>query len=357
MNILYLINYAGAAGTEKYVENLMVAANREGHRCHLCYCVPGLLSEKIQQAGYPTLHLDMLPHKVLSAAGVLADYCKKQGVEVIHAQYPRENVIALLAKGRNPVLRVVFTSHLTLRQGKAWSYVNRIFSPRNHCVISVCQQGVKLLRENGMCPEKIRVIPNGIRAGEKAVRRNIIREEFSLSEETFVFITLARYAPEKGLGWLLDVLCRLKELSARPFACVIVGNGDAFEDIRGKVREREMADCVIQTGYRRDAAALLASSDAYVSTALYNEAMSFAILEAMGCALPLAVTDVGAGRELAEGCGFVAVPGDTETMAQNLRAMLENESLCSRLGHAARKKVCREYDLDTLMQQTLVAYQ
>ena len=356
MNILYLINYAGAAGTEKYVENLMAAASREGHRCHLAYCVPGLLSEKIQQAGYPVLQLDMRPHKVLTAAGILADYCRKQGVELIHAQYPRENVIALLAKGRNPALKVVFTSHLTVRQGRAWNYVNHALSPRNHCILSVCQQGVDILRENGMCPEKIRVIPNGIRAGAEPVRRNIIREEFGLSEETFVFITLARYAPEKGLGWLLEVLSRLKELSARPFVCVIVGDGDEFEDIGIKIQERGMADRVIRTGYRRDAAELLSSSDAYVSTALYNEAMSFAILEAMGCALPLAVTDVGAGRELADGCGFVASPGDTETMARHLQTLLEDGSLYRRLGQAAREKVCRDYDLDALLQQTLESY-
>lgn len=357
MNILYLINYAGAAGTEKYVENLMAAASCEGHRCYLVYGVPGPLSEKCRQAGHPTLQLDMRPRKVLSAAGKLARYCREQGVEVIHAQYPRENVIALLAKEKNPSLRVVFTSHLTVRQGRIWNYVNRALSPRNHCIISVCRQGVDLLRENGMCPEKIRVIPNGIRAGAEPVRSNAIREEFGLSADTFLFITMARYAPEKGLGWLLDVLSRLKELSSRPFACVIVGDGDAFEDIGGKIRQRRLEDSVIQAGFRQDTAELLTSADAYVSSALYNEAMSFAMLEAMGCALPLAVTQVGAGEELADGCGYVAAPGDTETMAKNLQMLLEDGVLCRRLGRAAREKVCRDYDLDALVQQTLECYQ
>lgn len=355
MNILYLINYAGAAGTEKYVENLMAAASRGGHRCHLCYAIPGALSENARQTGYPVLKLDMRSRRLFAAADELAAYCREQAIDVIHAQYPRENVIALLAKRKLPSLRVVFTSHLTIRQGRAWNYVNRKLTPRNHCVISVCQQGAALLEENGVCPDKIRVIPNGITPAP-VERRDAIRQEFGLSSETFVFITMARYAPEKGLGWLLEVLTRLKELSKRPFVCLIAGTGEEFDAITGQVARRGLTEQVIQAGYRTDGAELLASADAYVSTALYNEAMSFAMLEAMGAALPVAVTDVGAGAELADGCGFVARPGDTETMAANLRRLLEDEALCRQLGLAAREKVCRDYDLDTLLGQTIDSY-
>lgn len=356
VNILYLINYAGSAGTEKYVENLLGAAARAGHRCHLGYCVPGPLSEKAAAAGCSTLRLDMSPKRVLFAARELARYCRDQGVEVIHAQYPRENVIAVLARGFYRPLRVVFTSHLTIRQGRSWRYVNRLVTPHDHCVISVCRQGAALLAENGVCRERIRVIPNGIRPGREPARENAIRQEFDLSEETFLFVTMARYAPEKGLGWLLKVLVRLKERTIRPFVCLIAGEGAEYELIARRVRDLGLTENIIQAGYRADGTRLLASADAYVSTALYNEAMSFAILEAMGCALPLAVTDVGAGAELAAGCGFACAPGDTEAMAENLRRLLEDESLCRRLGKAAREKVCRDYDLETLLQRTLECY-
>ena len=73
MNILYLISFAGSAGTEKYVENLMGIAAREGHRCHLGYCVPGPLYEKAERAGYPTLRLNMSPRRVPAAALQPAD--------------------------------------------------------------------------------------------------------------------------------------------------------------------------------------------------------------------------------------------------------------------------------------------
>jgi len=52
MNILYLINYAGKAGTEKYVLNLMHILSAQGETCHLAYNVPGQLSETVSSEGF-----------------------------------------------------------------------------------------------------------------------------------------------------------------------------------------------------------------------------------------------------------------------------------------------------------------
>ena len=51
MNILYLINYAGKAGTEKYVLNLMHILAGQGETCHLAYNVPGQLSRALHASG------------------------------------------------------------------------------------------------------------------------------------------------------------------------------------------------------------------------------------------------------------------------------------------------------------------
>ena len=40
LRILYLINYAGKAGTEKYVENLVRIFSAAGNECHFAYNIP-----------------------------------------------------------------------------------------------------------------------------------------------------------------------------------------------------------------------------------------------------------------------------------------------------------------------------
>ena len=186
--------------------------------------------------------------------------------------------------------------------------------------------------------------------------RNAIREEFGLGPDCFIFFTLARYAPEKGLETLLASLKKLRTMTSRPFVCAIAGEGRDFDSIGREIRRLSLNDCVLQLGYRTDVETLLCSADAYVSSALYNEAMSFSILEAMRCGLALAVTDVGAGRELAARCGYVSAPGDAAAMAESLLRLMSDPEASKAMGREARRRVVEEYDLERQADKLLAIY-
>ena len=77
MNVLYLINYAGKAGTEKYVENLVRILGKDKITPFFAYNIAGELSEKMKAAGVPSIKLDMGKTAMLSAAKTLADFCRE----------------------------------------------------------------------------------------------------------------------------------------------------------------------------------------------------------------------------------------------------------------------------------------
>ena len=162
---------------------------------------------------------------------------------------------------------------------------------------------------------------------------------------------------DNAVGVALIGADRLREKTDLPFVCVIAGDGDEFDRIGREIVRLGLEDVVIQAGYRTDTRELLCSADAYVSTALYNEAMSFAILEAMSCSLPLAVTDVGAGRDLAEGCGQVVPPGDPEAMAEALCTLLADRVLCASLGRVARERVGSDFDFRKSAEELRTIYE
>lgn len=357
MNILYLISYAGKAGTEKYVENLMRTYSAQEHRCFLAYMDGGELAEKAKALGCGVFRLDLRATHMLRAAKRLARVCTENGIDVIHAQYPRENCIAVLSRLWRRETRVVFTSHLTVRQGFLWRAVNRLLTPHETACVAVCTQGANLLRENGVKEEKIRVIFNGVVPKPLPPRQNVIRTEFSLPKDCFIFLTMARYAPEKGLFFLLDALAQLKERTDEPFACLIAGDGELFNAVGEGILERGLEENVIRAGYRTDAEALMCSSDAYVSSALYNEAMSFAALEAMECALPLVMTDVGAGADLASGCGECVAPGDAGALCDALHRLMSDGAYRRACGENARQRAVTEFDLTHQTEELLGLYQ
>lgn len=360
MKVLYLINYAGKSGTEKYVENLVEHLHPDKCRCGLCYNLEGPLAEKMRQKGIPTHRIEMRSIADLSAARKLAKLCKQEGYDVIHAQYPRENYIAILSRLFGSGARVVFTSHLTLRQPWYWRLLNRLFTPHDHRIISVCREGEALLKENGVAGEKIQVIFNGIDASAAPERDRSVLEEFGIGPEEKVMTILARFAPEKGLSFLCDAAAYGKERTKVPFRVLMIGDGEELPAIREKVKALGLEDTVILTGFRTDTARLLAASDLYLNSSSCNEAMSFAILEALAAGLPLVVTDVGGNRDLCMlggCCGIVADYGDVPAYGGAIVTLLEEDDLRREYSAAARHKAENEFDLHRLLDAVYETYE
>lgn len=363
MKVLYLINFAGKAGTEKYVENLVrLLGDRGLVEPYFAYCVPGDLSDKMAAWKVPCLRLDLSWKNARKAAATLGKYCLEHGIEVIHAQYPRENIIALMARKYCPV-KVVFTSHLTLRlsglSGIGWRFLNRRFTPKNHRIISVCSPGKDILIENGVAPEKIQVIYNGIEASPLTPGKPEKLAELGISEDCFVISILARLSSEKGLDFLLDCLSELKKRTDRQFCCLICGDGELKVQLESKRRALGLENECRLLGFRRDVGDILACSHVYVCTSSCNEAMSFAVLEAMEKALPLVVTDVGGNRDLAETdfrCGYVLPYGDVSGFTDKLQLLMEDARLREELSSAAREKVEKRFDLNRLVLDVYNAY-
>ena len=363
MNVLYLINYAGKAGTEKYVENLVRILGKDKINPYFAYNIPGELSEKMKKMNVPSLRLDMGRLSVFTAASTLVEYCKENEIDLIHAQFPRENLIALLAKRRLSKLKVVMTSHLTLRlEGISrivWRTLNKRFSPQNHRIISVCNEGRDIMIENGVLAERICVIFNGIEPSGSSIKSGAIKKELSLPEDCFVMTILARFAPEKGLSFLVDVLREVKTKTDKPFCCLICGDGELFDEIKRKVSDLKLENECRLLGFRSDTQKVLLGSDIYLCTSSHNEAMSFAVLEAMNTGLPVVVTDVGGNREMAETglqCGFVVPFGDVLSFADSIIKFMEDPSLKEQYSKTAIEKIEKYFDLEKLADDVYKAY-
>ena len=358
MKVLYLINYAGSGGSERYVELLAGYYHNNKASCGLCYNVDGPLVEKMKALGIPVHQLPMRNPLDLSAAKKLAALVKKEGYDVIHAQYPRENYIAILSKLFGCKARVVFTSHLISEQPPVWRLLNRLFTPHDHAVLTVCTYGKEVLERGGVAKDKIRIVFNGVDAPAAPRRDRTVLREFGIGVEETVITILTRFSEEKGVPFLLRSIARLKEQTTVPFRLLLVGTGPDFDRDKALVPELGLEDKVVLTGFRTDTARLLAASDIYLNSSS-SEAMSFAILEALGAGLPLVLTDVGGNPELVNTggiCGLLAPYGDEDAYAGAIAKLLEDDALRARYAAAARAKAEGEFDLYTLLDKLFEIY-
>jgi len=359
MKVLYLINYAGNAGTEKYVYNLIKAYEGKDTKCYFGFNVEGKLSEQIKELGIPYFQVNMRHPFDKKAAKIIADYCRTNNIDVIHTQYPRENYIALLSRKYYTGTKVVYTCHLTLKTNFLWKLTNKRLTKHNHKIISVCNNGKELLVGNGVDADKITVIYNGIKPHERTPANPNLRAELGIDEDTFVITTLARYHIAKGLDYLVKSIGKLRKMTDKKFVLLILGEGELWDKISGLIKAENLTDCIKQLGYRDDAGEVLKISDMYVNSAKCYEALSFAILEALDTGLPVVATDVGGNSDILSDqndCGILVNYGDEEAMALAIHKLMNNEALRLKYSRNALKAIDTVFNLDKLLEDTYKIY-
>ena len=360
MHILHLINFAGSGGSEKYVLTLIRHQIKAGHTCILAYHVDGPLVHDAAIAGAETIQLKMRSILDFRAAKVLAGICRAHSIDVIHAHYPRENCIAILAARYDRHIKVVTTVHLVFACDTKWRMINRLFSPFNHAVLCVCEAQVAQLTANGIRPDRLHVIHNGVapvRVKNPADLREKVRREYAIPPEAVVVTTLTRYEPVKGIDMLVNV-ARILQKRLPGMRFLIAGSGSEFDETRELLHREGLDSFFLQAGFRRDTDAILCAADVYVNTSR-SEALSFAITEAMSLGMPAVVTAVGGNPEIVPrdgGCGFLVEFGDAQAMADALYRLATDGALRKRMGEKAAERIRESFSEEVMFEKTMEAY-
>ena len=361
LKVLYLLNYAGKAGTERYVETLVKYLNGEKIQAYFAYNEGGLLVERMQEAGVSVRQIAMRRRFDLKAAKALAALCAQWDIDVVHCHYLREHYTALLAKRFNKKIRVVYTNHFVMANDAVTRISNRWMDKRQDQMIAVCNRGKEQLVANGWSGDRITVIFNAVDpaawAGERA--SSTLRAELGLAEEDFVMLCASRFADDKGHKYLIDSVKRLTEISSVPFTLVLAGDGPLLEPAREQVKRLGLEERVRFIGFRKDIKNLYKGADLYVNSSRH-EALSFLIIEAMAAGLPVIATDMGGNRDIVNdeaGCGALVEYDNPESMAQAMKRLMEDPALLARCRENALKTILEKFEIHKLAQATFAVYQ
>jgi glycosyltransferase involved in cell wall biosynthesis len=168
--------------------------------------------------------------------------------------------------------------------------------------------------------------------------------------------TVGRLEPRKGTATLIAALAALRD-AGRAFAAVVVGDGPLRAELERDIAARGLGAWVQMFGDRSEVRDVLAALDAFVLPSR-TEGMSNALLEAMAMGLPAIATAVGGNPEVVtDGTTGLLVPADDPAaMAAALARMLDDASLASRLGAAARRVVEDRYGARSMVRRLEAVY-
>lgn len=363
MNVLYLLNHAGKAGTERYVETLVKYLSADGRvQPFFAYNEGGLLVERMQAMGVPVRQLTMNSRFDGKAAKALAALCKEWNIDLIHCHYLRENYIAMLAKRYNKHIRVIYTNHFVLANDAVTRLSNRWLDKRQDQMIAVCNRGREQLMENGWSGDHIRVIFNAVDLEQWAGGRedSTIRAELGIPDDRFVMLIASRFAHDKGHDYLIRSLKRLTEITDKPFTLILAGDGELLEPTKALAKELGLTDEHLRfIGFRKDIKNLYKGADLYINSSAH-EALSFLIVEAMAAGLPAIITDMGGNSDIIktpEDGGLLVTYNDPEEMAQSMKRFLEEPDFLAQCQVNARRNIESRFEVHKMCAATFAAYE
>ncbi|MEE1086105.1 MAG: glycosyltransferase [Schaedlerella sp.] len=354
MKIAYLINYAGAGGSEKYVKLMIDAVQKRNHDVVFIYNEKGALSEWAENNLIKCYRIEMKNPFDIKASIKLAEICRKEKIDLVHVQFPRENYIAIFSKLFTHI-KIIYTCHLIYEPQFTWRIFNRFFTPFDKNIIAVSGAVKKKLIRNGISEKKIKVIYNGIIPQNGINTTTNIRNKYGISEKDFLCVVLARYTAEKGLDFLVNSFSKLKGKAK----CIILGEGPLFDDIKELIYRNGLENSMIQAGYQNNVFDYLLSSDLLLNSSS-SEAFSFAILEGMAASLPVVATDVGGNREMLKQfleCGEIVQYGDEEGFANSIEMLKKDKMLYETYAKNAFHNLQNKFHQDLMIKKTLDLYE
>lgn len=207
-------------------------------------------------------------------------------------------------------------------------------------IIAVSEEVKRDLLLHGITsPDKITVIPLGFQLEpflNSEAHRDEFRHELGLNNTHRLVGIVGRIVPIKNHRLFLEAAATVavEEPAAR---FIVVGDGELRPEMEEYARKLGIGERVIFTSWRRDLPRIYADLDVLAITS-NNEGTPVSAIEAMAAGCPVVATRVGGVPDLIkEGeTGYLAPPGDGQSLAAALLRLLRDPEAALRVGQAAQ---------------------
>lgn len=265
--------------------------------------------------------------------------------DVVHVHYINEAALIAKLAGASPLVLTAWGSDVLIAPQR--SRIRRIavrglVRTADLVTCDATHMRDRLL-EFGAHAAKVPIVFFGTdtRRFNPAARDDAVRSLYAAPGQPLI-ISLRNLEPVYDIPTLIRAMPAI--VQARPeVRLVVAGQGSLAMSLEALVRELRLENHVVFVGSvpQDRLPALLASCDAYVSTALSDAGLSASTAEAMASGLPVIVTEVGDNPGwVQEGrAGYVIPPGDPVALADRLLRLLGSPELRADMGQAGRSAI------------------
>ncbi|HYC31811.1 MAG TPA: glycosyltransferase [Gemmatimonadales bacterium] len=284
----------------------------------------------------------------LDPRAILAVRDQLRSPALLHAHDAHALSVAGIARWRRPAPLVVTRRvDFHLRRAGYWRRADR--------VIAISDAVAAVLRQDGIPPERIRVVHSGVdlEAAEHAAP-GAHRLRFGIPADRPVAVHLGALVPHKDQVTMVRA-AGLARGRAPLLHWIIAGEGPLRAELARAIAEERMEDRVHLAGQVADPLGLLAEADAFVMSSR-EEGLGTSVLDAMARGIPVASTAAGGLPEmLADGAGLLVPVGDASALADAVVRIVHDRALAERLA-ARGKEAVRRFSAARMAGEVLTVY-
>lgn len=337
-SIAVFVKNLSSGGAEK---QSVLLAKAISHDCDVHYIV--LNGRKVHQKYMDMLKEDSSIHIVTFEGGHMSrfkrfiKYLKEHRIGYIFSYLTAANAYACFATIFHPmeVYTGLRNAELPFLKMQADKLMTNHFS---ELAISNSFSGKENFEKKGFRKEKIIVITNCFENIQPFKEKDVHSYPH--------IITVGRFVAQKDYETAIKAISELKKFNSQ-IHFDIVGYGELESSVRQWVRSYGIEDITSIYINPDNISELLAQADIYLSTSLF-EGTSNSIMEAMNADLPVVCTNVGDNNRLVEDNknGFLCKIRDFKELAVDIKKLLENPKLRSKMGFAGKKHLLEDYSID-----------
>lgn len=216
------------------------------------------------------------------------------------------------------------------------------------------------MRRGQLEPEKIFVVRNG---PDLTIFKAVKGVEKLKNMDKYILIYIGVMGPQDGVDYLLRSLNELAySLKRTDFYCLIIGKGDAVQDLKQLKDELQLQNYVRFMGrmQKEDLMPYLATADICLepnpSNPLSNLSTLIKVMEYMALAKPIVCFDLKETRFSAQKSAVYVPPNNETEFAKAIVRLMDNPEKRAHMGAVGHKRVREKLAWQHVSKNLLVAY-
>jgi glycosyltransferase involved in cell wall biosynthesis len=325
MKILHIITSFGRGGAE--IQLLMLTKyqrNKLGCDVSVCFLKgQGEMVEEFKDAGIRVMSLDGLSLCGIPALISLQNIIKKEDIDIVHTHLMKANFIGGIAAKLGGVKRIIAHKHNDeeFMKKRHYAFIHDVSS--RHVRNYFHNYGL-------LAPRYEKIIYYGFDPSVFKRERIELRNRFGIKNNAYIFGTVARIAPQKGIEVLIDAFELVKACGDDIHLIIVGGPGfdtSYVETVYEQAKKSKYSHHIHFTGVLENPMDVYRSFDCFILASRW-EGFGMVLLEAMFAGCPIIATNASAIPEVVRPNkdGILVPPGDAVALATAMEARIKNRS-------------------------------